>query len=98
MRPALLRASDLWYNKSMLYASINELKKDFSRYLSDAERGIRIIITKRNKPVAALSTVTHSALHVGSRFGSANLSAFLSKATDGKYLEVLDDDCNSDKY
>lgn len=76
----------------MKTVSMYQLKCHLSSFIDQAAAGARILITKHRRPVAALSPADAEHLHVGSKFGRATLKPLLRAPTQGKYLEVLDDD------
>lgn len=45
------------YNRSMINLNINEIKAHFSSYLVKAEKGERVVICRRNKPVAEIRPI-----------------------------------------
>ena len=76
----------------MKTVSVYELKRHLSSFIDQAASGARILITKHRRPVAALSPADVEHLHVGPKFGRAALKPLLRAPTQGKYLEVLDED------
>jgi prevent-host-death family protein len=76
----------------MKTVSIGQLKRQLSSLIDQAAAGARIVITKHHRPVASLSPADVEHLHVGSRFGRGTLKPLLRTATQGKYLEALEDD------
>ena len=59
---------------------------------SEDVRKARILITKHRRPIATLSAADMEHVHVGPRFGRGTLKPLLRAPTQGKYLEVLEDD------
>ena len=76
----------------MKTVSIDELKRNLSSLVDQAAAGARILITKHRRPVATLSSADMEHVHVGPRFGRGTLKPLLRAPTQGKYLEVLEDD------
>jgi len=72
--------------------SIDELKRHLSSMIDLAAAGTRILITKHRRPVATLTPAGADHLHTGSKFGRGALKPLLRAPTQGKYLEVLEDD------
>jgi prevent-host-death family protein len=72
--------------------SIDELKRGLSSFIAQAAAGARILITKHRRPIASLVPADMDHVHVGRQFGRAMLKPLLRAPTQGKYLEVLDDD------
>src|SRR5437867_7137089 len=76
----------------MKTVSIDELKRNLSSLVDQAAAGARILITKHRRPIATLSAADMEHVHVGPRFGRGTLKPLLRAPTQGKYLEVLEDD------
>ena len=76
----------------MKTVSIDELKRNLSAFIDEAAAGARILITKPRRPVASLSAADMEHVHIGARFGRGALKPVLRAPTQGKYLEVLEDD------
>ncbi len=76
----------------MKTVSIDQLKRSLSSLIDQAAAGARIVITKHRRPVASLSPANMEHVHIGKRFGRGAIKPLLRAATQGKYLEVLDDD------
>lgn len=76
----------------MKTVSIDELKRNLSSLIEQAAAGARILITKHRRPVATLFAADMEHLHIGSRFGRGAVKPLLRAPTQGKYLEILDDD------
>lgn len=76
----------------MKTASIQDLKSRLSALLSQVASGARILITKHRRPVAMLTPPESDHLHVGSRCGRGRLEPLLDRATQGRYLQILDED------
>ena len=72
--------------------SIEELKKKLSVILKQATQGEVFHITKHNRPVALLLGEGRIHLHRGVRCSGAKLTPLLHRATQGVYLEVLEQD------
>jgi len=72
--------------------SIDELKRNLSTLINQASAGARILITKHRRPIATLSAADTEHVHVGPKFGRGTLKPLLRAPTQGKYLEVLEDD------
>lgn len=81
----------------MKTVSIDELKRNLSALVSEAEAGARILITKHRRPVATLSAAGLEHVHIGARFGRGGLKPLLRAPTHGKYLEVLAEDRRAPK-
>jgi len=69
----------------MRTVSVQELKKRLSALVTEASRG-------HQRPVAYLSAAGLQHLHLGGKFGKADLKPLLKKATRGRYLEMLAED------
>jgi prevent-host-death family protein len=76
----------------MKTVSIDELKRNLSSFVDQAAAGARILITKHRRPVASLSAADMEHVHIGARFGRAGLRPLLRAPTQGRYLQVLEDD------
>lgn len=76
----------------MKTVSIDELKRSLSSLVDEAAAGARILITKHRRPVASLSAADMEHVHIGARFGRGALKPLLKAPTQGRYLEVLDND------
>lgn len=76
----------------MKTVSFQELKSHLSALLDEAAAGVRILITRHQKPVAYLAGAGDEHVHRGRRFGKAALRPLLKKGTGGRYLDVLTDD------
>jgi len=72
--------------------SIDELKRNLSSLVGEAAAGTRILITKHRRPLATLSSAETEHVHIGARFGRGALKPLLRAPTQGRYLDVLDDD------
>ena len=76
----------------MKSVSIDQLKRNLSALLAEAEAGGRILVTKHRRPVATLSAPGLEHVHIGARFGRGALKPLLRAPTHGSYLKVLADD------
>lgn len=76
----------------MKTVSIEELKRNLSGLVEEAATGARILITRHRRPVASLSAADMEHVRIGARFGRGGLKPLLRAPTQGKYLEVLEDD------
>jgi antitoxin (DNA-binding transcriptional repressor) of toxin-antitoxin stability system len=76
----------------MKQVSIQELKKHLSRWVDEAAGGERIVITRYHRPVAQLGSVAVAGLRVGSRHGTGIPGPLFDRATNGRFLEVLEED------
>lgn len=76
----------------MQTVSIDELKRHLSAFVDQAAAGARILITKHRRPVAFLSAADMEHVHIGVRFGRGALKPLLRAPTQGKYLDVLEED------
>jgi antitoxin (DNA-binding transcriptional repressor) of toxin-antitoxin stability system len=79
----------------MKRVTMNELKQDLASYIGEAAEGMDILITRHNKPIAKLSRPGMERLRQGARFGNANLKPAVKRKTEGRYLEILQDDRNA---
>ena len=77
----------------MKKVSVHELKKRLSAWLQEAARGATVLITRHQRPVAYLSSADLQHLHLGRRYGKGTLKPLLRRATGGRYLQVLIEDC-----
>jgi prevent-host-death family protein len=80
------------YSLTMKTVSIDELKRNLSALIDQAATGPPILITKNRRPIATLSAADMEHVHIGPRFGRGTIKPLLRAPTQGKYLEVLDDD------
>jgi prevent-host-death family protein len=76
----------------MKSVSIQELKATLSSVVASAEAGEVVVITRHNTPVAAIGPTGADRVHQGTRMGTRGLRAVLSRATGGRYLEILAED------
>lgn len=81
----------------MKTVSMQELKRDLSALVREAERGERILVVRHGKPAAALTAAGSEHTHVGPRFGRGSLRPLLRNATRGRYLAVLLEDRRADR-
>lgn len=80
------------YLVKMKTASIQDLKKRLSSYLISAGASERIIITKHNKPLAALEPANQEHLHVGAKVGRWSPKPIGRNVGGGRALEILRED------
>lgn len=76
----------------MRTVSIQDLKRHLSAILREAARGKRFLITRHNRPLAQLEPPRSDHVHRGSRFGRGEIRPVLKEATQGRFLEILQDD------
>ena len=76
----------------MKSVSIQDLKKHLSALIADAEAGESIVITRHRRPVARLVAADTRNLHVGARFGKAQISSAVLAPPSARYLEILEED------
>ena len=76
----------------MKTVSIDELKRHLSSLIDEAAAGTRILITRHRRAVASLSGANEEHLRIGLKFGRGKIKPLLRAPTQGKYLEVLEDD------
>jgi antitoxin (DNA-binding transcriptional repressor) of toxin-antitoxin stability system len=81
----------------MKYVPMHGLKKDLASIIAEAETGNEVLITRHNKPVARLSRPGNEHLHAGSQFGKARLKPAVKAKTEGRYLQVLEEDRGIDR-
>ena len=72
--------------------SLKELKEDLHAWTDLASRGTPVQVTRYNKPYIMLIAVAATEVRVGSLVGKSPLSAITKSATDGKFIQSLDDD------
>ena len=72
--------------------SIQDLKGQLSAAVAEAERGSTIVITRHNRPVAKLTPAAVAHVHIGQRYGRAQLKPASRANTKGRYLDVLMED------
>jgi prevent-host-death family protein len=72
--------------------SIQDLKRQLSSVVAEAEAGRIVVITRHNQPVAPLGPARLPSVHRGERVGAGPLSPALKRGTRGRYLAVLRDD------
>jgi prevent-host-death family protein len=77
----------------MKEVSIQTLKATLSSAVAEAEAGATIVITRHNDAVAVLGPARSAHVHRGPLVGTGRLKpALSSRATKGRYLEVLLED------
>ena len=76
----------------MKTVSIDELKRNLSSFIDQASAGVRIVITKHRRPVAALSAADMEHVHWGTRVGRGKIKPLFRGPTQGAYLQALEDD------
>jgi antitoxin (DNA-binding transcriptional repressor) of toxin-antitoxin stability system len=81
----------------MKSVSMYGLKQELASVIAEAEAGTEILITKHNKPVARLTLPGTQHLHTGSKFGRGRLKPAVKGKTDGRYLQILEDDRGTDR-
>jgi prevent-host-death family protein len=81
----------------MKYVPINELKQDLASMIAEAEAGTDVVITRHNKPVARLVRIDDKHLHRGAQSGKAKLKPAIKGKTDGRYLQLLEEDRGTDR-
>ncbi len=82
-----------WYLIFMKMVSIQELKRNLSKFLSMAAAGVHVVVTRHKKPLAQLGPANLAHVHVGARFGHGKLRpAARQSVTKGLYLKYLADD------
>ncbi|MDH4062830.1 MAG: type II toxin-antitoxin system prevent-host-death family antitoxin [Acidobacteriota bacterium] len=79
----------------MKQISIQDLKATLSAAVADAQSGATILITRHSEPVAQLSPARPLTVHRGARVGTGRLRPALTRATQGRYLAILNDDRGS---
>jgi prevent-host-death family protein len=79
--------------QAMKQVTIQDLKSDLSRILSQANQGARIEITRHNRPYATLTPPESDVVTVGSRVGEGTLRPALTRSIPWHVLRrVLDED------
>jgi prevent-host-death family protein len=73
----------------MKQVSIQDLKARLSAVVADAESGDTIVITRHNAAVAQLGPAQPRGVHRGPRVGAGRIEAALTRATRGRFLDVL---------
>lgn len=81
--------------KVMKRISIQDLKATLSSAIAEAEAGGTILVTRHNTPVAQLTAARPANVYRGRRVGRARIKPALSRATRGRYLDVLAEDRGS---
>jgi prevent-host-death family protein len=76
----------------MKQLSIQDLKARLSAAVAEAEAGGTILITRHRQPVAQLGPARTTHVHHGSAVGTGPLRPALSRATKGRYLDILMED------
>lgn len=76
----------------MKKVSIQDFKQHLSEYVTAAESGDEVILTRHNRPVATLSSSELRHLRVGRRAGRGSLRPAVAKGTGGRALEILLED------
>ena len=78
---------------------IHELKQHLSALVEEAAGGMRIVITRHNRPIATLAPAPPEGVRTGSRFGRARLRparVFVTGAGP-TIADVLGDDRSQDR-
>jgi antitoxin (DNA-binding transcriptional repressor) of toxin-antitoxin stability system len=83
------------YSFDMKKVSMYELKNDLAAIIAEAAAGMDVLVTRHNKPVARLTRPAAGSVHIGSRFGNADLKPAVRGKTGGRYLEILRQDRRS---
>lgn len=76
----------------MKKVSIQDLKATLSAVVAEAEAGATILVTRHGEPVAKIGPAASALVHRGTAVGSSRLRPAVRRSTNGRYLEVLDDD------
>ncbi|MBI4603775.1 MAG: type II toxin-antitoxin system prevent-host-death family antitoxin [Planctomycetes bacterium] len=71
---------------------MHEFKKHLSAVMAEVAAGARVLITRHKRPVAQLASADLEHVHVGAKFGRAQIRPLFRAKTRGRYLEILDDD------
>jgi prevent-host-death family protein len=80
----------------MKRVSIQDLKAQLSGVVAEAESGHTIVITRHAEPVALLGPARQHLVHRGTRVGAGRIEPALTRATNGRYLDVLLEDRGRD--
>jgi antitoxin (DNA-binding transcriptional repressor) of toxin-antitoxin stability system len=82
----------IWYYIEMKSVSKYGLKQELASVIAEAEAGTEILIAKHYKPAARLTLPGTKHLHAGSKFGRGRLKPAVKRKTDGRYLQILEDE------
>lgn len=82
----------------MRIVPIHVLKQNLAAVVDEASAGEYIVVTRHNTPVACIVSNDVRHVHIGKRFGAANLKPLLRRATKNRYLEALKDDRNAEVH
>ena len=72
--------------------SIQDLKKRLSALIDEAAGGETLVITRHRRAIAHITPANGKHLTVGVRAGKDELRPLLSNGSNGRYLEVLEED------
>jgi prevent-host-death family protein len=76
----------------MKQISIQDLKAQLSKSISEAESGNTIVITRHNQPVAKLIPAHPQYVHRGQEAGRGGIQPALKRGQKIPYLDVLSED------
>ncbi|MBL8727534.1 MAG: type II toxin-antitoxin system prevent-host-death family antitoxin [Planctomycetes bacterium] len=77
---------------AMTDVSIQELKQNLSAYLSRAEAGEALVVTRHGKPLVRIVAVTEPEVVVGPGFGKTKLRQVVRERVGDLALRTLDED------
>lgn len=80
----------------MKTVSIQDLKRQLSYFVREAEQGRPILVVRHGRPTASITGAGFEHVSVGARFGKGAIRPLLQNATSGRYLAALATDRQGD--